>query len=253
MCSSDLSTAAAWALSAQEVMTQYDQQMRAASEQVKITMRLINPQGKVRVRDVNYLSKTNPDGKQNTVLRFTEPADVRGTALLTLEHKKKEDDDRWLYLPALRKVRRVAATEDSDNFMGSDFAYEDMDFEKLDSNSYRLLRTETVQGADCYVIEATPTDKAQDKTGYSKRLLWIRKDNAFMVYAEYYDKKGELLKKRTAYDLAQADGSGKWRPKRQEMQNIKTGHKTEIVYDGYRIGKEIADREFSQQALANNS
>ncbi|WP_255989747.1 outer membrane lipoprotein-sorting protein [Chitinolyticbacter albus] len=246
-----LAAPAAMAATAQEIMSLYDKQSRADAEQVKLTMRLVNPQGKVRQRTINYQTKTNEQGKQNSLLRFVEPADVRGTALLTLEHAQ-DDDDRWLYLPAMRKVRRIAATEDNENFMGSDFAYEDIDFEELANNSYTLLKSEMVAGTDTWVIQATPTPQSRDKSGYSKRVLWIRKDNYAVVQVDYYDKKDELFKKRQATGLAEVDQSGKWRPKRQEMLNTKTGHKTEIVYEDYRIGGQISDDVFSQRTLADN-
>ena len=236
-------------MTGREVVVRYDRQIRASTEEVEMTMNLINKDGKARTRQLVSISKTNEEGKQDSLLRFVEPADVRGTALLTHEHADA-DDDRWLYLPALRKTRRVAATDDSDNFMGSDFAYEDIDFEELNAFDYKLLGDEIKDGFDCYIVEATPsTEKKAKESGYSRRIMWIRKDNYFMVAVDYYNSRNELTKQRKAYEIKLVDGTEKWRPERQVMINLKTGHKTELKYSNFVIGANVSDRTFSLREL----
>lgn len=236
-------------ITGREVVVRYDRQIRASTEEVEMTMNLINKEGKTRSRQLVSISKTNEEGKQDSMLRFMEPADVRGTALLTHEHADV-DDDRWLYLPALRKTRRVAATDDSDNFMGSDFAYEDIDFEELNAFDYKLNGNEIKDGFDCYVVEAIPSNEKKAKeSGYSRRVMWIRKDNYFMLAVDYYNSRNELVKQRKAYEIKLVDGTEKWRPARQVMINLKTGHKTELKYSNFIIGANVSDRIFSLREL----
>ncbi|MEJ2692184.1 MAG: outer membrane lipoprotein-sorting protein [Candidatus Thiodiazotropha sp.] len=236
-------------ITGRDVVVRYDRQIRASTEKVDLTMNLINKDGKARIRQLISISKTNEEGKQDSLLRFVEPADVRGTSLLTHEHADA-DDDRWLYLPALRKTRRVAATDDNDNFMGSDFTYEDIDFEELNAFNYKLLKNEIKGGADCYVVEATPsTEKKAKESGYSRRVMWIRKDNYFMIAVDYYNSRNELTKQRIAYDIKLVDGTEKWRPERQVMVNLKTGHKTELKYSNFVIGANVSNRTFSFREL----
>ncbi|MFQ6116110.1 MAG: outer membrane lipoprotein-sorting protein, partial [bacterium] len=108
-------------LSALEIMKKNDQQRKSRDERVELTMKLINRKGKERVRKVSQVTMTDASDNQKSLIRFLSPADVKGTRLLTIEHSNR-DDDQWLYLPALKKVRRISASDQSDNFMGTDFA-----------------------------------------------------------------------------------------------------------------------------------
>ncbi|MFQ6084073.1 MAG: outer membrane lipoprotein-sorting protein [Candidatus Aminicenantia bacterium] len=236
-------------LSAREIMKKNDQQRKADDERLELVMKLINKKGKERVRQVIQITKTDAEGNQKSLIRFLSPADVKGTGLLTIEHSDR-DDDQWLYLPALKKVRRISASDQSDNFMGSDFAYEDMGTEEMGNYDYRLIKTEILDGVKCYVIEAVPNnDKEKKESGYSEREIWIDKDNFVGVQIKYYDKKGELLKIFKASDIRLIDGTNKWRAHRMEMENIKTSHKTVLLFDNFVINKGIEDKFFTQRYL----
>ena len=234
---------------ARGIMQKNDQQRKADDERLQLVMKLINKRGKERVRRVTQITKTDADGNEKSLIRFLSPADVKGTGLLTIEHSDR-DDDQWLYLPALKKIRRISASDKSDNFMGSDFAYEDLASEEMENYDYKLLKNETVDGVDCYVIEAVPNnDKEKKESGYSKREIWIRKDNFVGIRTKYYDRKGELLKIFRTSDIRMIDGSDKWRAHRMDMENIKTAHKTVLLFSNFVINKGIEDKFFTKRYL----
>ncbi|NOX88359.1 MAG: outer membrane lipoprotein-sorting protein [Calditrichaeota bacterium] len=236
-------------LTAREIMQKNDEQRTSKDEQSELTMELINRKGKKRVRKVRQITKTKQDGNEKSLIRFLAPADVRGTGLLTVEQSDR-DDDQWLYLPALKKVRRISASDQSDNFMGTDFAFEDLRSEELDKYHYTLLGKEIVDSNECYVIEAAPSDPQEKKdSGYSKRILWIRADNFVTVRIKFFDKKEELLKIFKSSDIREIGNSAKWRAHRIEMENLKTGHKTVLYFNNYIINKGVEDRYFTQRYL----
>ncbi|MFQ5637897.1 MAG: outer membrane lipoprotein-sorting protein [bacterium] len=236
-------------LTAREIMQKNDQQRKAADERVELVMKLINKKGKERSRKVTQVTKTDASDNEKYLIRFLAPADVKGTGLLTIEHSG-QDDDQWLYLPALRKVRRISASDQSDSFMGTDFAYEDLGNEELEEYEYTLVKTEDVDGFECYLIEATPNnDKKKKSSGYSKREIWIRKDNFVGIQTKYYDKKGELLKIFQASDVRLLEGTGNWRTHRMEMENLKSGHKTVLLFDNFVINHGLHDKLFTQRYL----
>ncbi len=236
-------------LSGREIMNRNDAQQRTKDEQSQLTMELINKKGKKRVRKVTQLTKTRADGNENSLIRFLAPADVRGTGLLTHEQSDR-DDDQWLYLPALKKVRRISASDKSDNFMGTDFAFEDLQPQELDKYQYTLLKTETIDGQECYLIEAIPTDPEEKKaSGYSKRLLWIRTDNFVTVQIHFFDKKQEFFKRFKASEIREIGDSGTWRAHRIVMENLKNGHKTVLLFENYRINQGLGDKFFTRRYL----
>jgi len=236
-------------LSAREIMKKNDQQQKTDDEQLELVMRLINKKGKERVRKVTQITKTDTDDNQKFLIRFLSPADVKGTGLLTIEHKDR-NDDQWLYLPALKKVRRISASDQSDNFMGSDFAYEDLGTEEMENYDYSLIKSEILDGVECYVIKAVPNnDREKKESGYSKREIWIRKDNFVAIQIKYYDKKGEFLKIFKASDIRLIEGTDKWRTHQMTMENVKTKHKTVLIFNNFAINKGIKDSLFTERYL----
>jgi outer membrane lipoprotein-sorting protein len=236
-------------ITGREIIKKNDQQRKAADEKLELTMKLINKKGNERIRKVIQFKKTNDKGQQKTLIRFLSPADVKGTGLLTIEHSDG-DDDQWLYLPALRKVRRISASNKSDNFVGTDFSYQDLKSEQMENYQYTLLKEENINGTDCFVVEAVPNnDKEKKESGYSKRILWISKDNYVALQIYYYDKKGELFKEYKANDIRLIDGANKWRAHKIEMENHKKNHQTFLNYNNFLINKGIKDNLFTERYL----
>ena len=237
-----------YAMTAREIMQKYTDQFDVADETNKATMALINKQGKQRRRALTIMSKEYPGKLYKILIRFTAPESIYGAGLLIAEQRNRSDDE-WLYLPALKKVKKISTSERSHSFMGSEFSYEDLHREVLDDFAYELKGSEVVNGQDCFLIEATPTSQRKlSETGYGKRTLWIRKDIFFKVKAAYYDKKGKLLKTETD-DVLTEISSGKYRMNRITMVNSKTGKKTVLESTSRSISKGISKTRFTTTYL----
>lgn len=213
--------------------------------------RLINSSGQERVRESLGFSKLQANGIDNMrVTRFTAPADIKGTATLLIEHSEK-DDDIWIYLPALKKVRRLVASNKKDSFVGTDFSYGDVIGHKVSDWKHTLRREETVDGQPCYVIESMPANnEVKANSGYSKRVGWIRKDNFVTIRGEFYDEGGALLKKFSATDLQELDPALKrWQANRLEAQNVQTGHRTVIEFSNTKVNQSVSPDVFTTRYL----
>ena len=241
-------TAGSEELTGLQIMERNEEQNKGEDEFNKTTMRLQNKRGQERKRKMEYYSKTYEGDNDKILIRFLEPADVKGVGLLTIEHTER-DDDQWLYLPALKKVRRISSSDQGDSFMGTDFTYEDIRSEKLDKHEYNVTGSETVDGHECYILEALPATEEQIKdSGYSKRIIWMRKDIFLIVKAEYYNKKGELFKTEVRGDIVEA-APNLYRPNLMKMNNLKTGHSTTITFDERKMNSGIEDGLFTERKL----
>jgi hydrophobe/amphiphile efflux-3 (HAE3) family protein len=243
------SAASAQTPTGKQIIERNDVMRSVDDEQVELEMQLINKAGQKRDRRVSWVLKNDAQRNQKGLIRFVAPADVRGTALLSIENADREDD-QWLYLPALRKSRRISAANKSDSFVGSDFAYEDLGPEEIDQHDYKLLREDTVDGAAVYVIVATPNNDARKReSGYSRREIFVRKDNAAIARIDFYDRQSELLKVLRTKDIRQVPSTKTWRAQTIEMANQKTGHTTVIIYGQFVINKGLSDDTFSIREL----
>src|SRR5262245_18954686 len=169
-------------------MQKHRQVQRVKDEEEQLLLRLVSKSGAVKERRVVRYTLNGASDLNKILIRFLAPRDVENTALLTWEAKDGHDD-QWLYLPATRNAKRIAAAGKKNRFMGTDFAYEDLRPENLAAHTYRATGDETLDGQECWVIESVPANERQaSDTGYSKRRLWVRKDNYTLVKLEYYDK-----------------------------------------------------------------
>jgi outer membrane lipoprotein-sorting protein len=182
--------------------------------------------------------------------RFLSPADVKGTVSLLIEHADK-DDDIWIYLPALKKVRRLVASNKKDSFVGTDFSNADVIGYKVAEWHYKLVKEENFDGQACMVIEATPkTDLVKNNTGYSKRLSWLRKDNFATAKAEFWDENGQMLKTAVFGDMQQVDPKrGKWQSLKMEVSNQQTGHRTVIRVENFKVNQKVEDSFFTTRYM----
>ena len=220
-----------------------------------VTMTLISKDGAKRVRSTSSISKRLPNGvDQQRMIRFLEPADVKGTATLMVEHSDG-DDDSWIYLPALRKVRRLVANNKKDSFVGTEFSYGDIMGHRVDDWTYAYVGTDTVDGAKTHVIEATPkTPEIATNSGYGKRKMWIREDNFVAVKGEYSDTDGSPVKVFTATDVREIDaGEHKFQAFHLEMKNTQTGHVTQIDVRKLDVGLGLDDEQFTERYLEKDS
>lgn len=218
-------------LSAHDIMERNFLATKVTSLRAATTMVLINNRGEQRERATSGVVKLQPNGVDSKlVVKFSTPPDIRGTGVLQIEHSDG-DDDLWIYLPALRKSRRLVANNKKDSFVGSDFSYGDITLPKVDQYKHSLLRSERIDDHDCYVIESVPaTDTVKTNNGYSKKITWVRIDNFVESKVEYYDLSGRLLKTQRAgrHQLVEPD-KGRWFVMYREMTNHQTGHRTTIT------------------------
>ena len=207
-------------------------------------MVLRNRSGKESVRNVRVKTlEVTGDGDKSLSI-FDEPADVKGTASLTWSHSQKPDE-QWLYLPALKRVKRISSKNKSGPFMGSEFAFEDIGSQEVDKYTYKYLRDETLAGADTFVLERYPTDK---NSGYTKQVAWIEKERYIALKVEYYDRKGALLKTLNASGFEQFLDKH-WRPTQMDMVNHQSGKSTTLRFENYAFKTGLSDRDFAKNAL----
>lgn len=229
---------------AREIMEKADARDEGKTAQYTITMTLVSKSGSKRVREVIAYSKDYGEVKK-TVMVFRTPRDVAGVGYLTWEYDEKgKDDDMWLYMPAMKKVRRIAGSSKSDDFMGTDFTYEDMGSRDLDKDDFVLMGNETVAGADCWVIAATPREKSKS---WSKRVLRVRKDNYVVVGAEYFDRQGKLLRVLSVPSIELIDGI--WLATEMEMKNVQDGHSTTVEMRDVRYNQPLDDALFTVSSI----
>lgn len=210
-----------------------------------MAMVLRNRQGQESSREMRNKSlEVANDGDKGLII-FDEPRDVRGTALLTFSHKVG-DDDQWLYLPALKRVKRIASSNKSGPFMGSEFAYEDISSQEVEKYTYKYLRDEALNGLDCFVIERDPVD---EDSGYSRQVVWLDKAEYRVQKVDYFDRKQSHLKTLTFHDYQQYLDKH-WRAGRLEMINHQTLKSTTLSFQDYSFANGFDEREFNQSALA---
>lgn len=209
----------------------------------EMTLTLINAQGKESVRKLVFEGFEGIARHDKTRVTFTYPADMKGATLLTHENGEG-DDDQWLYLPAVKRTKRIASSNQSGSFMGSEFSYEDLVVRQLDKYNFRYLGDETIEGKDCYVVERIPKNK---KSGYSRVVRWRMKDNLQELRTDYYDRKGELLKRRMMFGHHLIDGY--WRVTKIEVSNFQTNKKSRLTFDDVKLKLQLPEEHFSTQAL----
>ena len=234
-----------------EIMRRNFMASRVGDSDQQVTITLTNRAGQQRVRRLKGWSRLQANGIDNRrMVRYEAPADVAGTATLLVEHSAG-DDDIWLYLPALRRVRRLVASNKKESFLGTDFSYGDVIGQRVDDWRHSKLADETVDGQPCHVIESVPASpQVGDTTGYSREKQWIRKDNAVTVRAEFWDQAGQPLKRATYADVRQVDAAqSRWQAMRLEAENLQTGHRTVIQFDRYTANVGVPDEYFTTRYL----
>jgi hypothetical protein len=175
---------------------------------------------------------------------FEDPKDIKGTAFLSYTHSLKPDD-QWLYLPALKRVKRIASANKSGPFVGSEFAYEDLTSQEVDKYTYKWLRDEALDGRDCFVVEAYP---AYENSGYTRQVVWVDKEMYRPIKIDYYDRKNAMLKTLIGADWKQYLDQY-WRPGRMSMVNHQTNKSTELLWENYQFRVGLDERYFDKNTL----
>jgi outer membrane lipoprotein-sorting protein len=212
-----------------------------------MAMILRNRQGAESQKVMKMLSKREDNGDMKSLTIFQEPADTKGTSLLQHSYKAVgEEDDMWLFLPALGKTKRISGSAQSGSFMGSEFAYEDLSMDSnLDEADFKWIGTEEIEGVTYDIVESYPHDTT---TGYSKRKLWINNDLERMKKMEFYDRKQSLLKTMFLENY-QDFGDGNVRPMKIKMVNNQTGKETEMLNEYFKFDVGVDSKLFDKSQL----
>jgi hypothetical protein len=214
--------------------------------QVKLEMILRNTAGDQTSRTLSLrtLEMTDESVGDQSLIVFDTPRDIEGTALLS--HAKILDpDDQWLYLPALKRVKRISSVNKSGPFVGSEFAFEDFTALELNKYAYVYIREEACGETACDVVERTPR---YEHSGYTRQLSWIDQDVYQTQKVEFYDRRGELLKTLTFSDYRKYNDNY-WRSHQLDMVNHRTGKSTQLVYGDYDFDTGLTNRDFTKGAL----
>jgi outer membrane lipoprotein-sorting protein len=207
-------------------------------------MILRNRHGDESVREIrSKILEVEGDGDKTLVV-FDKPKDVKGTAFLSFTHKTGADD-QWLYLPALKRVKRIASNNKSGPFMGSEFAFEDISSQEVEKYTYKYLGDEEFDGQDCYMVERDPTDP---KSGYKKQIVWYDKGEFRVQKIDFYDRKDSKLKTLT-YQGYKKYIDKYWRSDKMMMVNHQTGKSTDLIWSEYKFKNGFADRDFDKSSL----
>lgn len=214
--------------------------------EVDLEMTLRNAHGEEikRSQRNKTLEVADPSLGDKSLIIFDNPRDVKGTAFLTFS-KILEPDDQWLYLPSLKRVKRISSKNKSGPFVGSEFAYEDISSQEVDKYSYKYLRKEACGDMECFVVERYPL---YEYSGYTKQVTWIDTAEFRVIKVDFYDRKSELLKTLT-YEGYKQYLDQYWRADRFSMKNHQTGKSTDIVWKDYRFRVGLQDSDFTQENL----
>lgn len=210
------------------------------------TMKMIlrNSQGQETTREIRGKTlEVKGDGDKSLSI-FDTPRDVKGTAFLSFTHALKADE-QWLYLPALKRVKRISSSNKSGPFMGSEFAYEDISSQEVEKYKYKYIKDDKINGRDTFIIERFPQYK---KSGYTRLVTWVDKEMYQPLKVEFYDRKKSLLKTLTQHEYKKYLGKY-WRPSRLEMVNHQTGKSTTLLWQTYKFNNGFSDRDFDRNSL----
>lgn len=221
--------------SAKEIMEKVTVTRKLDGSEAVVKMTVTDDKKQSRERDITMATKLYDGGKtEKRIYRFLSPADVQGTSVLVFDYETKSDDV-WIYLPALRKTRRVVSSQKSQSFMGSEFSYGDLNIPAIDDFDYAMSKQEPFGGETCYVIDVTPKSKEiAESEGYSKKTYWVSKDKFTVMRGLFYDKDGKLLKELVTGNIKLLDAKNKrYRPMHMEMINKQNGRRS--VFDSSKV------------------
>ncbi|GAA3970132.1 outer membrane lipoprotein-sorting protein [Allohahella marinimesophila] len=210
-------------------------------------MVLKNKGGRESRRELRILSLEVPEDGDKSLTIFDSPRDVAGTALLTHSHKV-DADDQWLYLPALKRVKRIASNNKSGPFVGSEFAFEDLSSQEVEKYSYLYLRKEpcpSAESLECHVVERDPVD---ENSGYTRQVAWIDADEFRVHKVDFYDRKEKLLKTLSVSDFKQYLDQY-WRGLSSVMQNHQTGKSTSLELQNLEFKTGLTEQDFTENSL----
>jgi hypothetical protein len=200
--------------------------------------------GKGKVSDKRWtLERVGSSGQSKMILRFTVPAEVKGVALLVVNHPDRASD-QWMWTPAIERDRRIALQDRSTRFFGTDFSFEDLEERDVDQYDYTMVGDEVVEGVNCWKIQSVPRQAKSSQ--YTRSLVWIRKDNYAFARVEHFTR-DELVRRLNYTDIANVQGI--WTARVLEMTDLKRGSRTKLTLDKLQYNVPMKDEDFTLQAI----
>lgn len=241
-------------MSAREIMQKVHDRDDGDNAVMDMNMALIDANGNTRRRSIRSYRRDDPENPQDSqsIMFFLSPASVEGTAFLTYDYDDSaRDDDQWLYLPAMNRVRRIAASDQSGSFMGSDFTYADMSTPNIDDYDYELMKETEVDGHKVWQIKAVPNTEAEvTRTGYTRSVSFVRQDNFVIVRSVHWLQSGGRMKFMEVKELERIDGI--WTPVHMVMTTRKgqqTEHASVLRWENIQYDQPLEDELFTQRRL----
>ena len=228
-----------------EIATEVDVRDRGFGDTTStMTMTLFDQYGNSTSRKIRNRTLEGTDEGDLSLVIFDTPADVKGTAFLS-HTKKSGSDDQWLYLPALKRVKRIASSNQAGPFMGSEFAYEDVTSQEVEKYTYKWIRDEDYKGEKCFVFERYPVYK---NSGYTRQVVWLDQKDYKILRIKYFDRKNAPLKTLTQTDFKQYLGKY-WYPGSMYMENHQTGKSTLLTWSDYKFQTGLSSKDFNKNSL----
>lgn len=230
-------------ITGRQVMEQVYSRDSGNNMSANLSMTITNARGSTRERSIVQFRQD--DGTvENKIMFFTAPADVRNTSFLSYSYADGRKDDQWIYLPALRRVKRIASDKTKDSFMGSDFTYDDMGVRHPSADTHTLLREEVIDGWDCYVVESVPVDPSSD---FAKTISWIIKDEWIGLKKEFYSAKGNVARRLVINESEKFDDI--WVITNMTMSNLEKNTSTRITMDNVSFNNNLSANFFTERQM----
>jgi len=233
---------AAAADNVRQIVEEAQKRTNAASQRYEGLLQVFDAKGKISDKRWVF-ERLGSHGQSKAVLRFTSPAEVKGIALLVINHPDRASD-QWMWTPALERDRRIALQDRSTRFFGTDFSFEDLEERDVDQYDYQLLGEDTVDGAACWKIQSTP--KETKSSQYTRSLVWVRKaDYAFARIENFI--KDQIVRRLNYSEIANVQGI--WTARVLEMSDLRRGSRTRLTLDKLQYNVPMKDEDFTLQAI----
>jgi len=227
---------------ARQIVEEAQKRTDAASQRYEGLLQVFDAKGKIADKRWTF-ERLGSHGRSKAVLRFTAPAEVKGVALLVVNHPDRASD-QWMWTPAIERDRRIALQDRSTRFFGTDFSFEDLEERDVDQYDFTLLGDEAIDGAACWKIQSTPRQSKSSQ--YTRSIVWIRRDNYALARIESYAK-NDLVRRLNYSDIRSVQGI--WTARQLEMTDVRRGSRTRLTLDKLEYNVPLVDEDFTLQAI----
>jgi outer membrane lipoprotein-sorting protein len=227
---------------ARQIVEEAQKRTDASSQRYEGLLQVFDAKGKISDKRWTF-ERLGSHGRSKSVLRFTAPAEVKGVALLVVNHPDRASD-QWMWTPAIERDRRIALQDRSTRFFGTDFSFEDLEERDVDQYDYTLAGDDTVDAAACWKIQSTPRETKSSQ--YTQSIVWVRKDNYAFARIENYNK-DQVVRRLNYSDIRNVQGI--WTARQLEMTDVKRGSRTRLTLDKLEYNVPLKDEDFTLQAI----